>query len=124
MMNWFFALQYPHWMMIAGATLVAIGFVDLRLIKTGIVSLTRGHRNPTRSSSFLRQPIRAGRRTGNNAGASVTIPAARLGSLRFLVAPVQPTRPLSIYRRSPMVAFSCLSASAMAVVAVVGCGSE
>jgi hypothetical protein len=27
MMNWFFALQYPHWMMIAGATLVAIGFV-------------------------------------------------------------------------------------------------
>jgi hypothetical protein len=26
-MNWFFALQYPHWMMIAGATLVAIGFV-------------------------------------------------------------------------------------------------
>jgi hypothetical protein len=25
-MSWFFALQYPHWMMIAGAALVAIGF--------------------------------------------------------------------------------------------------
>jgi drug/metabolite transporter (DMT)-like permease len=27
MMKWFFALEYPHWLMIAGAALVAIGFI-------------------------------------------------------------------------------------------------
>jgi hypothetical protein len=26
-MKWLFALQYPHWMIFAGAGLVAIGFV-------------------------------------------------------------------------------------------------
>jgi hypothetical protein len=38
------AMEYPHWLMVAGAVLVVLGFIGLHLAKTSTLSAIMSHR--------------------------------------------------------------------------------
>ena len=60
LLGWLSEMEYPHWMMVAGAVLLVVGFIGFAFSqnKNGATVDERAHEAGLRAKGIMRAPIR------------------------------------------------------------------